>query len=127
VTRRAVIVDDEKEARRRLARLLAEHSNEIEIAGEAADGTSAVETITQLRPDVLFLDIEMPGLDGFGVLDSLPQEEWNRGLRTRRVRASRYREIQPLVKVVRWPVPQPVRRLRFPLHSPRDKTFLAGL
>jgi len=74
--RRALIVDDEREARRRLARLLAEHSIEIEIAGEAADGPSSVEAIQKLEPDVVFLDIEMPGLDGFGVLDSLPQEQW---------------------------------------------------
>lgn len=74
--RRALIVDDEREARRRLARLLAAHSEEIEIAGEAVDGPSAVEAIQKLEPDVVFLDIEMPGLDGFGVLDSLPQEQW---------------------------------------------------
>jgi two-component system LytT family response regulator len=76
VKRRALIVDDEREARRRLARLLAEHSDEIEIAGEAADGPSAVDVIQRLEPDVVFLDIEMPGLDGFAVLDSLPQDEW---------------------------------------------------
>jgi two-component system LytT family response regulator len=76
VKRRALIVDDEREARRRLARLLGEHSNEIEVAGEAADGPAAVEAIQRLEPGVVFLDIEMPGLDGFGVLDSLPQEEW---------------------------------------------------
>jgi len=76
VKRRALIVDDEREARRRLARLLAVHSDEIEIVGEAVDGPSAVEIIQKLQPDVIFLDIEMPGLDGFGVLDSLPADEW---------------------------------------------------
>src|SRR6202008_1127214 len=76
VTRRALIVDDEREARRRLARLLAAHSDEVEIAGEAVDGPSAVEAIQKLEPDVVFLDIEMPGLDGFGGLDSLPQDQW---------------------------------------------------
>ncbi len=74
--RRAVLVDDEHEARRRLARLLAAHADRIEVVGEAADGVSAVSAIQELQPDVLFLDIEMPGLDGFGVLDSLPEEEW---------------------------------------------------
>jgi two-component system LytT family response regulator len=73
---RALVVDDEREARRRFARLLGEHSDEVEIAGEAADGPSAVEAIQTLRPDVVFLDIEMPGLDGFAVLDSLPQDQW---------------------------------------------------
>jgi two-component system LytT family response regulator len=74
--RRALIVDDEREARRRLARLLGEHAAEIEIAGEASDGPSAVDAIQKLEPDVVFLDVEMPGLDGFSVLDSLPREEW---------------------------------------------------
>jgi len=74
--RRALIVDDEREARRRLSRMLGEHSGDIEIAGEAADGLSAVDSIQKLEPDVVFLDIEMPGLDGFGVLDSLPRETW---------------------------------------------------
>src|SRR5205823_4044595 len=74
--RRALIVDDEPEARRRLVRLLAAHSDRIGIVGEAVDGAAAVDAIQKLNPDVVFLDIEMPGLDGFGVLDSLPQEEW---------------------------------------------------
>jgi two-component system LytT family response regulator len=76
VKRNALIVDDEREARRRLSRMLGEHSGEIQIAGEAADGLAAVEAIQSTRPDVVFLDIEMPGLNGFGVLDSLPREEW---------------------------------------------------
>lgn len=74
--RRALIVDDEREARKRLYRLLAAHGDDIEIAGEAADGPAAVDAIQKLKPDIAFLDIEMPGLDGFGVLDSLPQEKW---------------------------------------------------
>lgn len=74
--RRALLVDDEREARRRLERLLAAHTGEIEIVGEASDGLAAVEAIERLSPDVVFLDIEMPGLDGFGVLDSLPQHRW---------------------------------------------------
>src|SRR5262249_39692476 len=74
--KRALIVDDEREARRRLQRLLNAHADRIEIAGEAADGPAAVQAIETIEPDVVFLDIEMPGLDGFGVLDSLPQERW---------------------------------------------------
>src|SRR5207249_6803409 len=52
------------------------HADRIEIAGEAVDGPSAVEAIGKIQPDVVFLDIEMPGLDAFGVLDSLPEEDW---------------------------------------------------
>jgi DNA-binding LytR/AlgR family response regulator len=69
---RSLIVDDEAAARSRLARLLAAHP-EIEIAGEASDGLQALEKIEQIRPDLVFLDIQMPGLNGFQVLRSIPQ------------------------------------------------------
>jgi DNA-binding LytR/AlgR family response regulator len=68
---RAIIADDEEPARARLARLVAAHSD-IEIAGAARDGLEAVEKIEAIRPDLLSLDIEMPGLSGFEVLQSLP-------------------------------------------------------
>jgi two-component system LytT family response regulator len=68
---RCLVIDDEAPARSRLTRLLKAHS-EIEIAGEASNGLEAVERIEQLRPDLVFMDIQMPGLDGFGVLRSLP-------------------------------------------------------
>jgi len=74
--RRAIIVDDEADARARLRRLLAGHADQIEIVGEAADGISAVSTIESLSPDLGFLDIEMPGLNGFQLLDSLPRVSW---------------------------------------------------
>lgn len=74
--RRALIVDDEREARKRLARLLSVHADQIEVVGEASDGLAAVGAIQKLAPEIVFLDIEMPGLDGFGVLDSLPKDEW---------------------------------------------------
>src|SRR5216683_3725279 len=68
---RSLIADDEESARARLSRMLAAHPD-IEIAGEACDGLEAVEKIEELRPDLLFLDIEMPGLKGFEVLRSIP-------------------------------------------------------
>jgi two-component system LytT family response regulator len=52
--------------------MLKVHS-EVEIAGEATNGLEAIERIEELKPDVIFLDIQMPGLDGFGVLRSLPR------------------------------------------------------
>jgi DNA-binding LytR/AlgR family response regulator len=67
---RSVIVDDEAAARARLARMLAEHPD-VELLGEAGDGLQAVERIESLKPDLLFLDIEMPGLTGFEVLRSI--------------------------------------------------------
>jgi two-component system, LytTR family, response regulator len=67
---RSLIADDEESARARLSRMLAAHPD-IEIAGEACDGLEAVQKIEELRPDLLFLDIEMPGLTGFQVLQSV--------------------------------------------------------
>ena len=67
---RVFVVDDEAAARHKVLRFL-ERDPEVEIAGEAADGPAAVEGIASTRPDLLVLDIQMPGLDGFGVLASL--------------------------------------------------------
>jgi two-component system LytT family response regulator len=67
---KAVIVDDEALARERLRTLLARESD-VEIVAEAADGRAAVEAVLEHRPDVVFLDIQMPELDGFGVLREL--------------------------------------------------------
>ena len=66
---RVLIVDDEPIARRGVRRYLAEH-NGIEVVGEAANGISAVEQINQLHPDIVFLDVQMPDLDGFGVIEN---------------------------------------------------------
>jgi two-component system, LytTR family, response regulator len=67
---RALIIDDEPLARQSLARMLGEH-HDFEIAGEAANGFEALEKISDIKPDVAFLDIEMPGFNGFEVLDNL--------------------------------------------------------
>jgi DNA-binding LytR/AlgR family response regulator len=67
----AILVDDEESARARLRRLLDAHPD-IHIAAEARDGLEAVQQIEELRPALLFLDIELPGLSGFDVLRSLP-------------------------------------------------------
>src|SRR5436305_7019074 len=67
---RVLIVDDEPIARRGIRRYLAEH-NGIEVVGEAANGISAVEQIHELHPDIVFLDVQMPDLDGFGVIENV--------------------------------------------------------
>ncbi|MEW6211491.1 MAG: LytTR family DNA-binding domain-containing protein, partial [Acidobacteriota bacterium] len=67
---RALISDDEASARSRLRKLIAAHP-EIEIIGEARDGLQTVSMVEELRPDLLFLDVQMPGLDGFEALHSL--------------------------------------------------------
>jgi two-component system LytT family response regulator len=74
--RTVIIVDDEPQARQKLERLLSEHDDQIQIVGEAGDGLAAVEAIERLLPDVVFLDIQMPGLSGFGVLDSMSRDRW---------------------------------------------------
>ena len=70
---RAVIADDEPPARERLRHLLRDEPD-IEIVAECADGPAAVDAVTEQAPDLLFLDIQMPGLDGFGVLEALPKD-----------------------------------------------------
>ena len=69
---RTLIVDDEQPARDRLRRLLAEFQD-VEIAGEAADGEEAMERIAAIRPSVVFLDIQMPGASGLEVAASLAE------------------------------------------------------
>ena len=65
---RAVIVDDEELARAFLRELLSAHP-EIEIAAECSNGFEAVKAVSDLSPDLLFLDVQMPKLDGFEVLE----------------------------------------------------------
>ena len=70
---RALIVDDEPPARRKLRTFL-EPDPEVEIVGEAASGAGAIEQIRALRPDLVFLDIQLGEIDGFGVLEALDGE-----------------------------------------------------
>ncbi|MGE0770256.1 MAG: LytR/AlgR family response regulator transcription factor [Cyclobacteriaceae bacterium] len=67
---KALIVDDERLARKELIKLLEEHPS-IEVVGEAMNADEAEQMITDLNPDLLFLDIQMPGRTGFQLLESL--------------------------------------------------------
>ncbi|PCI96433.1 MAG: DNA-binding response regulator [Flavobacteriales bacterium] len=67
---KAIIVDDERLARNELKSLLKEFTD-IEIIEECDSAQSAIEAVDKLKPDVVFLDIHMPGKDGFGVLEEL--------------------------------------------------------
>src|SRR5210317_760794 len=72
---RTLIVDDERLARRELRALL-KHFTEVEIVGEAGNAEEATDAIHSLRPDLVFLDIQMPGKNGFELLtglDAVPQ------------------------------------------------------
>ena len=67
---RVLIVDDEAPARAKVRRYLGEYPD-VEIVGEAENGADAVERIADLAPDLVFLDVQMPELDGFGVIDTI--------------------------------------------------------
>jgi two-component system LytT family response regulator len=67
---RVVIVDDEPLARRGIRQLLAAHPD-VEVAGEARDGPEAVRVLREVAPDLVFLDVQMPEMDGFAVLRRL--------------------------------------------------------
>ncbi len=71
---RALIVEDEPLARERLRTLLAEE-NDVQLLGELADGRTAVEAIRARRPDLVFLDVNIPELNGFGVIEEIGAEE----------------------------------------------------
>nr|MBA3885878.1 response regulator [Acidobacteriota bacterium] len=64
---RVIVADDERPARAFLTELLRRHAD-VEIAGEAETGSDAVRLIEALTPDIAFLDLQMPELDGIGVV-----------------------------------------------------------
>lgn len=66
---RVLVVDDEPPARERLLSLIADE-HELDVVGEAKGGTSAIRMIAQKKPDLVFLDVQMPGCDGFDVIRS---------------------------------------------------------
>lgn len=67
---RVLIVDDEPVARRGIVRLLRQESD-VDIVGECGDGASAIAAISALSPDLVFLDVQMPELDGFSVIEAI--------------------------------------------------------
>lgn len=89
---RALLVDDEAPCRKRLRRLLRAHVDRVEVIGEAADGNSAVDKIHALHPNLVFLDIELPGRDGFQVADSFDRDSNEPGGSPRVVIVSAHRE-----------------------------------
>ena len=67
---RTLVVDDEPIARERILSLL-QQENDVEVIGQCADGIQAVSAIQQQSPDLVFLDVQMPGCDGFGVIQNI--------------------------------------------------------
>ena len=70
MTLRALVVDDEPLARKALLRLL-KNEPDINVIGQCGDGESAVETIRRSNPDLVFLDVQMPEMDGFRVVEAI--------------------------------------------------------
>ncbi|MDP8220838.1 MAG: response regulator, partial [Candidatus Stygibacter frigidus] len=65
------LVEDEPVAMQNLERLLSNHTSKLEIIGKASNGIDALEAINKLKPDIVFLDVQIPGLTGFEVLAKL--------------------------------------------------------
>jgi CheY-like chemotaxis protein len=78
---RVLVVDDEPLARRNL-RLLLGRDDEVEVVGERRDGPAAVRAIQDLAPDVVFLDVQMPEMDGFEATAAIRASERPLGRRT---------------------------------------------
>jgi two-component system, LytTR family, response regulator len=74
VALRAIIVDDEALGRRGIVSRLAK-AGDVEVVAQCSNGRQAIEAIRQFRPDLAFLDVQMPGIDGFGVIRALTPEE----------------------------------------------------
>lgn len=70
----AIIIDDERPARLMISSLLKKHDQTINLIGEAKNGKEALTLIEELKPDLIFLDIQMPDMNGFEVLAGLKQQ-----------------------------------------------------
>jgi two-component system LytT family response regulator/two-component system response regulator LytT len=71
----ALIIDDEQLAREELAYLLTQVGG-VDVVAQGANGIEAVELIEEHHPDMVFLDVQMPGLDGFAVIQKLMDRRW---------------------------------------------------
>ena len=100
---KALLIDDERLARNELRRLLVKHPD-IAIVGEAANADEARARVAELHPDLVFLDIQMPGDDGFALLESLepplPQEIFTTAYDEFAVKAFEFNALDYLLKPV---------------------------
>ncbi|HRE96105.1 MAG TPA: response regulator, partial [Flavobacteriales bacterium] len=71
----AVLIDDSSQARKLLRLMLAELAPDVNVLGECSDLSEGVKSIREYKPDVVFLDIEMPGKSGLQILEELPRDE----------------------------------------------------
>jgi two-component system LytT family response regulator len=101
---RTLIVDDEPLAREGVA-LALEPERDVEVVGNCEDGLSAVRAIGDLKPDLVFLDVKMPGLDGFGVIgeigaDKMPPVIFLTAYEEHALRAFRVNAVDYLLKPI---------------------------
>lgn len=127
----AIIVDDEAPARKRLRDLLNDE-DDIDIVAECPDGPSAVDAILHHDPDVLFLDVQMPEMDGFEVLravgsDQAPTVVFVTAYDRHAVEAFEARALDYLLKpFTRSRFRETLERVRVTSRSARDRTLLSG-
>jgi two-component system LytT family response regulator len=124
---RVLLSDDETLARERLRSLL-EEEQDLEIVAECGDGKSAITTIRRERPDLVFLDIQMPEIDGFGVvqemLDDMPLTIFVTAYDRYAMKAFEVHALDYLLKPVGAErLKQAVDRARRQLQHPPDGTF----
>lgn len=99
---KTLIIDDSRLARNELKRLLKEFDN-VQIVGEAASADEAKEKINELKPDLIFLDIQMPGKNGFELLEELevlPEVIFSTAYDEHALKAFEYNALDYLVKPV---------------------------
>lgn len=119
---KVLIIDDSRLARKELRHLLGSFS-EVEIVGEAAEATEAIEKIEQLQSDLLLLDIQMPGMDGFELLESLervPQVVFTTAYNQYALKAFEYNALDYLQKPINE------ERLGLALEKVKEKLFRVG-
>jgi two-component system, LytTR family, response regulator len=101
----AIVVDDDPFSRAQVRLALRQHHGSIELRAECPDAEQGIDTIQRLRPDLLFLDVQMPGMDGFAMLDAIGQRDFGVVFITRfdryAIRAFRYSALDYLLKPIK--------------------------
>ncbi|WP_221887927.1 LytR/AlgR family response regulator transcription factor [Chitinophaga polysaccharea] len=120
----AIIIDDEKKGRVALREKLHDYCPEIELLGEAADGAEGLHLIQEQKPDIVFLDIEMPIMNGFEMLHQLPQKDFHLIFTTAynqyAIKAIRYAAFDYLLK------PVDIEELKSAIQRVREQSLLAS-
>lgn len=102
---RALIVDDDAFSRAQLEIELRRHNGTVAVVGQGANGVEGADLISKLRPDLVFLDVQMPDMDGFAMLDALPRRDFAvifiTSFEAYAIRAIRYSALDYLLKPIK--------------------------